>query len=73
LLIHGDKDELVPIEHSKKMIAALEKAKIKNKLIVIEGAGHNFSPKQNQKTVAPAMIDWFVIHLAEKKKETKKE
>jgi acetyl esterase/lipase len=67
LLIHGDKDELVPIEHSRKMIAALDKAKVDAKLVTIEGAGHGFNNKQNQEVVFPAMIDWFDKHLAVKK------
>jgi dipeptidyl aminopeptidase/acylaminoacyl peptidase len=66
LLIHGDKDDLVPIEHSRWMIAALEKAKVKSKLVVVEGAKHGFSPEQNRKTVVPAMVDWFVKQLAKK-------
>lgn len=67
LLIHGDKDTLVPIEHSRWMIAALEKAKVKSKLVVVEGAGHGFSREQNEKIVVPAMVDWFVKQLAKKK------
>ena len=67
LLIHGDKDELVPIEHSKKMIAALEKAKVASKLVVVEGAGHGFNPKQNEETVMPATLEWFDKLLGEKK------
>ncbi len=66
LLIHGDKDALVPIGHSQKMIAALEKAKVTSQLLTIEGAGHGFSPTQNQTTVAPAMLGWFDKHLAAK-------
>jgi acetyl esterase/lipase len=69
LLIHGDKDTLVPIDHSQKMYDALQKAKVKSKLVVVEGAGHGFNPKQNQTIVVPAMVDWFVTNLAEKKKE----
>jgi acetyl esterase/lipase len=69
LLIHGDKDDLVPIEHSRKMDQALEKAKVKHKMVVIEGAGHVFSPKQMQTTVVPEMVAWFVKNLAAKKKE----
>jgi acetyl esterase/lipase len=67
LLIHGDKDELVPIDHSEKMIKALEKAKVKSKLITIKGAGHSFTQKQNTETVGPEMIAWFEKHLAKKK------
>ena len=66
LLIHGDKDELVPIEHSNNIIAVLEKHKVTSQLLVIEGAGHGFNAKQNQ-IVAPAMMAWFEKHLAEKK------
>src|SRR5262249_49508617 len=58
LLIHGDKDELVPIEHSKNMIAALEKAKVPSELLVIEGAGHGFPDKQVQ-TSSVAPLPWF--------------
>ena len=67
LLIHGDKDELVPIDHSRKMLAAMEKAKAGCKLVVVEGAGHGFSQKQNQEVVLPATIEWFEKHLAAKK------
>jgi acetyl esterase/lipase len=67
LFIHGDKDELVPIDHSRKMLAALEKAKVPSKLVVVEGAGHGFSPKQNQEIVAPAMMGWFERYLTEQK------
>ena len=66
LMIHGDKDQLVPIEHSRKMLAALEKAKVDTKLVVVEGAGHGFNAEQNKQQVAPAMFDWFDKHLADK-------
>jgi acetyl esterase/lipase len=65
LLIHGDKDPLVPISHSKNMIEALKKANVPSDLLVIEGAGHGFTPKQNQ-IVGPAMLKWFEKFLATK-------
>jgi acetyl esterase/lipase len=40
LLIHGDKDTLVPIQQSQIMDAALAKAGVKHKLIVVPGGGH---------------------------------
>ncbi len=66
LLIHGDKDPLVPIEHGKKMFEALEKAKVPAKLVVVEGGVHGFNQKQNQETVMPALMAWFEKHLAKK-------
>jgi acetyl esterase/lipase len=67
LLIHGDKDELVPLEHSTKMLAALQKAKVASKLVVVEGAGHGFNRKQNEEVVMPALLEWFEKYLAEKR------
>ena len=62
LLIHGDKDELVPIEHSRNYDAAARDQKVPCKLLVIEGAGHAFNEKHNE-TVVPAMVGWFEKHL----------
>ena len=67
LLIHGDKDLLVPIEHSHGMMKALEKEKIACKLVTVEGAAHGFNPKQNADIVQPALMDWFETYLAGKK------
>jgi acetyl esterase/lipase len=69
LFIHGDKDELVPISHSKNMLAALEKEKVPAKLLVVEGAGHGFNGKQNDELVNPAILHWFETHLGSKKGE----
>jgi acetyl esterase/lipase len=66
LLIHGDKDELVPIEHSNTMFAALQKAKVPSDLLVIEGAGHGFRDRQVQ-TVSAATLAWFDKYLTAKK------
>ena len=44
LLIHGDKDELVPIEHSEKMLAAMQKAGVDCKLVVVR-RGPRFHPE----------------------------
>jgi acetyl esterase/lipase len=66
LLIHGDKDLLVPIEHSTKMIEVLEKHKVPCKLVTVEGAAHGFNKEQNEKKVAPEMMAWFEKYLAKK-------
>ncbi len=63
LLIHGDKDELVPLEHSNNLVAELKKTKVPHRLLVIEGAGHGFSKEQTVEVVYPAMVGWFETHL----------
>ena len=43
LLIHGDKDVGVPLEHSEKMYVELQKNHVRSELIVVKGGGHGFS------------------------------
>jgi acetyl esterase/lipase len=65
MLIHGDKDELVPVSHSENIDPKLEEAGVAHELIVIEGAAHGYSPEQLTGTIVPAMVRWFDTHLAE--------
>lgn len=65
LLVHGDKDELVPIWHSEKIRDALETVKVPSRLVVIEGAAHGFNAEGN-KTMYSSMVGWFNQHLAAK-------
>jgi acetyl esterase/lipase len=58
LLIHGDKDALVPVSNSHIMHEALQKNKVESKMIVIEGAGHGFRGPDADRAMA-ALVDWF--------------
>jgi acetyl esterase/lipase len=64
LIIHGDADELVPIQQAEIMVAALEKAGVEAKLVTKPKAGHGWGdlPKDLE-----TLADWFDEHLAEKK------
>ena len=44
LLIHGDRDNVVPIEQSERMLRAYREAGRNAKMIRVEGAGHGFQP-----------------------------
>jgi acetyl esterase/lipase len=65
LLIAGDKDDLVPVDHSHKMLAAMKEKNAPCELLVIEGAGHTFAPADMQRAVKAAG-DWFEKHLSKK-------
>jgi dipeptidyl aminopeptidase/acylaminoacyl peptidase len=58
LLIHGDKDELVPVSNSKSIYEAFQQNKVKTELIIIEGAGHGFQGIAAQ-TANARMVAWF--------------
>ena len=63
LIIHGDKDALVPIQQATIMDAALAKVGIDHTLIVVPGGGHD------AKTFTegfPKLVAWFKAHLGKK-------
>jgi acetyl esterase/lipase len=68
LMVHGDKDVLVPIEHSQNMLPLFEKAKVSARLVTIEGGGHGFTPEQTREKMSPAVMEWFEKHLVAKRK-----
>lgn len=63
LLLAGDKDDLVPVDHSRKIQAAFEKEKVVSQLIEFQGAGHGFQGEDAKKATED-MVAWFVTHLA---------
>jgi len=48
LIFHGDKDWLVPPEQSETLDAALRKAGVESKLVIVKGKGHAFGLDQSQ-------------------------
>ncbi len=63
MIIHGDKDLLVPISHSQNILPVLEAARIPTELITVEGAAHGYSPEQMSRIVLPGMERWFTQYL----------
>jgi acetyl esterase/lipase len=65
LLIHGDKDTLVPIQQSELMIAKLKESGVPCELVVKKGAVHGWPGiDKDMATVA----DWFDKYLVNKAK-----
>ena len=62
LLIHGDKDVGVPLEHSEKIYAELQKNHVPSELIVIKGGGHGFVGMDSWNAMV-ARDAWFEKHL----------
>jgi acetyl esterase/lipase len=65
LLLAGAKDELVPVEHSRRIKDALEQEKVAVKLVEYPEAGHGFKPDDMQAASAE-MVKWFEEQLAAK-------
>ena len=69
LVIHGDKDTLVPLQQGEVIVAKLKEAGVPAELVVKPGAGHGWAnmPKDIER-----FADWFDAHLkpGEKAKPT---
>jgi len=63
LLLAGAKDDLVPIDHSRKIQVEFDAKNIPNKLIEFKNAGHGFNG-DDMKRATQEMAAWFEIHLA---------
>jgi dipeptidyl aminopeptidase/acylaminoacyl peptidase len=63
LLIHGEKDEVVPLQQSESFIDRLKEFGVPAKLVVKKGEGHGWATILAD-TVT--MADWFDAHLAAK-------
>lgn len=66
LLIHGDKDELVPISHSERFLKAMHDIDATCELIVMKGAAHGFPGDQGVQAET-ALLNWFDKYLAKSK------
>ncbi len=64
LLVHGDKDKLVPLQQSELIIEQLKKAGVATKLIVKAGEAHGWKDRSPE---TAAIADWFDQHLAARK------
>lgn len=60
LIIHGDKDEVVPIQQAYILEKALKAKGATHKLLVVPGAGHQIEKlPQDQQTVFTTMAEWL--------------
>jgi acetyl esterase/lipase len=67
LIIHGDADELVPIQQAKLIVDKLKAAGVEAELITKPGAGHGWADFQAD---MEKFADWFDEHLAVAKQES---
>jgi len=65
LLVHGDRDDLVPLNNSERMKTAFVQEKVPTELLIIRGAGHGFRG-EDQINCQNAMLDWFDKYLQKK-------
>ena len=60
VIIHGDKDVLVPKQQSESIIAKFKEANVPNNLIIKEGGGHGWKDMEVEEKI---FLDWFNKYL----------
>ncbi len=63
LLVHGDEDDVVPLDHSVRLEAALSGVGAEVRLVRIRGAGHGFRDPAHRALASGQMQRWFERHL----------
>jgi acetyl esterase/lipase len=64
LIVHGDKDALVPVQQAEIMAVKLKEAGATFQLVVKTGGGHDGKLVREH---VPNMIEWFDTHLGKKR------
>jgi acetyl esterase/lipase len=64
LIMHGDADDLVPLQQSEIIVEKFKEAGVPAELVVKKGAGHGVWPSMMIKDFG-AFADWFDKHLLE--------
>lgn len=67
LIIHGDADQLVPIQQAELILDRLKSEGVETKLVVKKGGGHGWPDLLNDMST---IADWFDAHLKPKKQAT---
>jgi alpha/beta superfamily hydrolase len=60
LIIHGDRDETVPVSHARRLYQAAEEPK---ELKIVAGADHIFSDGNDRNRAITASLNWFKHYL----------
>ncbi len=60
LVIHGDRDELVPVEHARMIYERLNEPK---KMEIIEGGDHRLTHQDHRERAFQITLEWFEKYL----------
>ncbi len=63
LILHGTGDTSVPLDQSRQLAAACQKAGMEHELVIVEGAPHSFHLEPKQRDLRPLVLGFFDKHL----------
>ena len=63
LIVHGTRDNTVPLSQSEALAAALEKAGAEPQLVIVTNAWHSFDLQPKQRDLRPLVFEFFGKYL----------
>ena len=60
LIVHGDRDESVPVESSDAYETVFRESGIRHRKIIVPGALHLYNTPQHQEALQSATVEWFL-------------
>ena len=63
LIIHGQDDTIVEVQHSRVLSEALAKLEIEHELEIIQGAGHGFGIELAENNILATLLSFLKRHL----------
>ncbi len=69
LLVWGARDTEVPMENAERYRAVLSQARVRNLVVTIEGADHDFQPAAARGRMTAAVAEWVRESFTEKPRE----
>lgn len=63
LLVAGGKDEIAPVEHTRRMERALRAAGVPVETLYVANEGHGFYKPENKRAYYTKLLDFFATHL----------
>lgn len=67
LILHGEKDTLVPIEQSEVLLAALQAAGVPAELVPVKNAAHGFKPSGGEISPSRLEISLLILNFFEER------
>jgi len=63
LILHGTEDDVVPLEHSRRLADAAAEAGVDCSLVLVDGAAHSFDLQPPRLDLQPMVLNFFNKHL----------
>jgi len=63
LIVHGSRDEVIPVDISRKFVELIDQRGIEQQFVEVPGASHSFDFQPREMDLRPVVLDFLRMHL----------